>query len=46
MRVRFILTGYVDSVMAHATYDKIEDSTFCRTNSTVQRSNSIWRYFT
>ncbi|MFP4640955.1 MAG: type II toxin-antitoxin system HicB family antitoxin [Dehalococcoidia bacterium] len=28
MAVRFILTEYVDQLMAHATYDKLEDGTF------------------
>ena len=28
MAVRFILTEYVEQAMAHATYDKLEDSTF------------------
>ena len=28
MAVRFILTEYVDQLMAHAVYDKLEDSTF------------------
>jgi hypothetical protein len=28
MAVRFILTDYVNQLMAHAVYDKLEDSTF------------------
>lgn len=28
MPVRFILTEYVNQLMAHAVYDKLEDSTF------------------
>jgi predicted RNase H-like HicB family nuclease len=28
MEARFILTDYVDSAMAEATYDKLEDGTF------------------
>ena len=28
MAVRFILTEYVDQLMANALYDKLEDSTF------------------
>ena len=28
MAVRFILTEYVDQLMARAVYDKLEDSTF------------------
>jgi hypothetical protein len=28
MAVRFILTEYVSQLMAHALYDKLEDSTF------------------
>ena len=28
MAVRFILTEYVSQLMAHAVYDKLEDSTF------------------
>ncbi len=28
MKVQFVLTDYVDQLMAHAVYDKLEDSTF------------------
>lgn len=28
MPVRFILTEYVNQLMAHAVYDKLEDNTF------------------
>ena len=30
MAVRFILTDYVNQLMAHAIYDKLEDGTFAR----------------
>lgn len=28
MAARFVLTDYVDQLMAHAVYDKLEDTTF------------------
>lgn len=28
MKVQFVLTDYVNQLMAHAVYDKLEDSTF------------------
>jgi predicted RNase H-like HicB family nuclease len=28
---KFILTGYIDSALTEAEYDKLEDDTFCGT---------------
>ena len=31
MKPEFILTGYIESALAEAEYDKLEDGTFCGT---------------